>query len=200
MSEGDSRNDAAAESNEQRTRTNKPYVGLAVEIDNDRYLRTGAIRTDARWRINEIRTGKYRNEPSEVPEQSTSMYEPHMGFTARFEDSASPNRYLPNRAERMNDVRWEINRIRMRKRDAKRRGEELSCHFCCHQHKIFYCSLLRGMELEVREQLIRNRNMCINCLMPISQLKRHICKARSCRRCGPGKFHNSILCTRGYYK
>lgn len=78
------------------------------------------------------------------------------------------------------------------------RPTRLQCNACQGPHPMHLCREFLNSLLYERWVTVGKKNLCANCFMPA--IATHRCrKAGHCPICGPGKFHNSLLCPYGYY-
>lgn len=70
----------------------------------------------------------------------------------------------------------------------------LSCHYCGSDHKMFECFRFGNLSLPEKERQVNLKGLCPNCFISLSSVRRHYCKFKHCRRCGPGNYHNSTMC------
>lgn len=92
------------------------------------------------------------------------------------------------RAIALNDVNGTTNEIQRHWNSSRRR---IICHFCKRNHRVYDCWELHGLAVMERWREVKERGLCIGCLMPEAG---HDCYARNCRHCD--EFHNSLLCPR----
>lgn len=82
-------------------------------------------------------------------------------------------------------------------RSGARKGR-MACNYCQEPHPMFLCKTFIALPLNVRWEEVKELKLCFNCFMP--DIPSHRCrKASNCRKCGPGKYHNSLLCPMGYF-
>lgn len=74
--------------------------------------------------------------------------------------------------------------------------KRLSCFNCGKFHPMSKCVKFVQLPIQARAERVYELRLCRNCLMPKGD--RHRCPPnhKHCRLCGPGTFHNSLLCGR----
>jgi len=67
-----------------------------------------------------------------------------------------------------------------------------SCWLCSKDHKVSQCPQLTSAPIHQRQEIVRQRGLCFNCLSNTHQLKQCLSK-RTCSVDGCGKKHNTLL-------
>lgn len=103
-----------------------------------------------------------------------------------------------------NDLRYRlesgVKRVQRIPRAELHPKHTLKCNYCQGPHPMFACSEFLRLTMELRKSEVEELKLCSNCLMPKRDGEReHRCRFGSCRRCGPNEYHNSVLCSKGYY-
>lgn len=102
----------------------------------------------------------------------------------------------------VDDLRYRLAANAPRRRDRIPRTNthtnRMACNYCQEPHPMFLCKAFIALPLNLRWSEVKELGLCFNCFMP--NIPTHRCrKASHCRKCGQGKFHNSLLCPAGYF-